>query len=442
MPESCCAACVIAHVARSARGPDEGVFIFGEGRTMKTKPCVLLSAALVCLSICNFAWGQFPNARNPPPAGWTGPVFELRQDYPASRPAAGSQPWMQFSFRTQPNEYLRAVLNYVLEGNKETDFVVKNNTVRGWYHAPWMHVGPAGREFIRGLTRERSSRPRELHPNQAGTWENWAVSIYNPRGGFTLGRVWRDPNAPNPAEAKFPTGTVSAKLIFTQAPVSEVPYLAGSVEWQADIDRASGTGPRPTLRLLQVDIAVRDTRAASTTGWVFGTFVYDGNAAGATPWDRLVPVGLMWGNDPGKIGTTDSLVQTKINAGLQIPQHLGFEKRLNGPVDNPRSSCLSCHSTAQIRPNLSETTRGAIPPANASIDTLRLYFRNIKAGQPFDAGAVSLDYSLQLQNGVANWAQAQVDVPPADARPRARVPRRNMLDASRGVKVTPVGRDE
>jgi hypothetical protein len=388
------------------------------------------------------SWAQFPDAHDPPPSGWTGPVFRLKQDYPATRPAAGNQPWMQFSFRTQPNEYMRAVLNYALEGNREVDFNVQNNAVRGWYHAPWMHAGDAGREFIHGLTRERSSRPRELHPNQAGTWQNWAVSIYNPRGGYTIGRVWRNPNSPDPGVAKFPTGAVSIKLIFTEAPVSEVPYLAGSVEWQADINRANNAAPRPTLRLLQMDIAVRDTRATSTTGWVFGTFVYDSSAPGATPWDKLVPVGLMWGNDPALVGTTTPLKETKINASLQIPQHLGFEKRLNGPVDNPRSSCTSCHSTAQIDPDLSRSARAAIPPANATLQTLRLYFRNIKSGQPFDTGTLSLDYSLQLQNGIANWAQANPGGPQGIAGRKNMIAKSKRLDASHGVKVKPIGRDD
>lgn len=402
-----------------------------------------LSLALVVSMLAGPALAQFPDAHDPPPAGWTGQIFKLRQDYPQTLPPTGSRPWTSISFRTRPNDYLEAVLAYALEGNKEADFVVQNNTVRGWYHAPWMHAGAAGREFVRGLTRERSSRPGELHVNQTGTFENWAVSVYNPRGGYTLGRVWSDPDSPNPAAAKFPIGAVSVKLIFTEAPVNQVPYLAGSVEWQADINRANNAGPRPTLRLLQVDVAVRDSRATSTTGWVFGTFVYDGNAPGATPWDRLVPVGLMWGNDPAKVRTTQALTETKISAGLQIPQHLGFEKRLNGPVDNPRSSCLSCHSTAQINPDLSRQSRDAIPPANASLTTLRLYFRNIKSGVPFDTGALSLDYSLQLQNGIANWAQANPSGPQgaaSGAAPSAAAVRKR-LDISRGVNVKPVGRD-
>lgn len=406
----------------------------------------IFRTALIAVSflLCAGASAQFPHAHDPPPAGWSGPVFRLKQDYPQTLPPLGSRPWMSFDFRTQPNEYIKAVLDYALDGNKQVDFVVQNNSTRGWYHAPWMHAGAAGREFIRGLTRERSSRPGELHPNQTGTWENWAVSVYNPRGGYTLGQVWKDPDLPNPGGARFPVGSVSIKLIFTEAPVSQVPYLAGSVEWQADINRANNAGPRPTLRLLQVDVAVRESRAASTTGWVFGTFVYDGNAPGATAWDRLVPVGLMWGNDPTRVGTSQALQQTKINAGLQIPQHLGFQKRLNGPVDNPRSSCLSCHSTAQIQNDLSRPNRAAIPPANATLQTLRLYFRNIKAGTPFDANARSLDYSLQLQNGIANWAQAAgpSSAPPGPAMARSAAAARRGLDRSRGVNIQPIGRDD
>jgi hypothetical protein len=238
-------------------------------------------------------------------------------------------------------------------------------------------------------------------------------------------------------------GAVSVKLIFTEAPVSQVPYLAGSVEWQADINRSRNTNPRPTLRLLQVDVAVRDSRAASTTGWVFGTFVYDGNAPGATPWDRLVPVGLMWGNDPTRVGTSQALQQTKINAGLQIPQHLGFEKRLNGPVDNPRSSCLSCHSTAQVQTDLSRPTRAAIPPAGATAATLRLYFRNIKSGTPFDSNALALDYSLQLQNGIANWAQTEGPSSSPQGGARATIGSgARRLDRSHGINIRPVGRDD
>ena len=346
----------------------------------------------------------FPDARNNPPTGWIGPVFKLSQSYPATPVTTEPKPWKAFSFKTQPAQYAKAVLDYCLEGNTAIDFRVQDNTVRKWYGAPWMH---RQREFMRGITEERASRPRELHPNQSTQFENWGIGFYNPVGAHILGKVWRDPEQPDLAAARFPDGTVSFKLLFTTATVAEVPFLAGTVEWDADIDRASGAGPRPKVRLLQIDIAVRDSRANSTTGWVFGTFIYNGSAPGATPWNRMVPVGLMWGNDPAKLGTATALTETWINPDVlsgpvPLMQHLGFEKRLNGPVDNPRSSCLSCHSTAGIPTNLARRRVSPIPPANASQEVLRKFFRNVKSGAAFESGYTSLDYSLQLQMGIFN----------------------------------------
>jgi hypothetical protein len=208
-------------------------------------------------------------------------VFKLRQDYPATKPAVGSKPWKAFDFKTQSIQYLKSVLAYCIEGNVDVDFQLEKNTIRNWYHAPWLHTTNNGREFVHGLTGERSSKPRELDPNQNNTFANWAVGMYNAPGGFVIGQVWKDPNSPNPAKAIFPDSAVSCKLLFTTAPVSQVPYLQNSLEWQADVSTSSG-GARSvqTVRLLQVDVAARESRANATTGWVFGTFVYDGNATG------------------------------------------------------------------------------------------------------------------------------------------------------------------
>src|SRR5439155_9106555 len=96
----------------------------------------------------------------------------------------------------------------------------------------------------------------------------------------------------------------------------------------------------PTVRLLQVDIAVRDTRADSTTGWVFGTFEYRDNPSEPNVWKRLVPVGLMWGNDPTLLTQADvtaagGLKETWLNKPDLVLPHYGYLDRLNGPVDNP-----------------------------------------------------------------------------------------------------------
>src|SRR5206468_1101099 len=146
----------------------------------------------------------FPDAHDPPPAGWTGPVFKLSQSYPTTQPAGGSQPWKAFDFRTQSAQYLQAVLNYALDGNLAVDFDGNRNAVRKWYHTPWLHATNLGREFIHGLTRERSSRPRELHANQSSTFANYAVGFYNPTGGYVIGQVWKDADNPDPSAARFP----------------------------------------------------------------------------------------------------------------------------------------------------------------------------------------------------------------------------------------------
>jgi len=309
--------------------------------------------------------------------------------------------------------------------------------VRTWYHAPWLHTGCFGREFVHGLTRERSSRSRELHPNQTSFIDNWAVGFYNPAGGYTIGQVWNTPSGvPDPSKAIFPVGTVGFKLLFTTALTTEVPFLAGSFEWEANIYPRTGSNPcqpnRPppprqnqTVRLLQVDVAVRDDRAAGT-GWVFGTFIYDAAAPGATSWDRLVPVGAMWGNDPSvktdlnRTGAfiNQDLAESAINPLVittsptmtqqAVVMHLGLGGRLNGPIENSISSCMSCHGRASYPGQ-------TLIPSNANQKNyteanLAEYFANIPPGAarlPAPQGpGVYLDYSLQLAAGLEAYCQA------------------------------------
>lgn len=352
----------------------------------------------------------FPDAHEKPPASWTGPVFKLRQDYPASKPAAEQVPWKTIDFKTKPADYARAVLAYAFEGNVAVGWEVGKNTTRNWYHAPWLHTGNSGREFVHGLTRERSSRPKELHPNQTSTFQNWAVSVYNAPGGWVIGKVWKTGGAPDPTAAVFPEGTVAVKLLFTAATVAQVPYLTGAFQWDANIHTSNNGTTRAIrkVRLLQIDIAVRDAAANATTGWVFGTFVYDGTTTGATPWDKMVPVGLMWGNDPTVL-PGQPLSETWINPNNTTPQHLGWGKRLNGPVDNMTSSCLSCHSTAQYK----ATSPMTAPQGLTETQNLTRYFRNVMAAVPFDTGQVSCDYSLQLAMGIQNYHAAMDGPNPA-----------------------------
>ncbi len=205
---------------------------------------------------------------------------------------------------------------------------------------------------------------------------------------------------------------MSFKLLFTDRDASIVPYLAGAPTINAKIDPqgadgrqpVSGRGMRP-VRLLQVDIAVRDARATDT-GWVLGTYVWKGPARGDGLFDNLVPVGLSWGNDPGHFDTDvrERIVNPDLRGLLYAREgrhFMGFNNRMNGPADNKVSACVSCHSTAQWPPS-PKGMAGRLPDGEmTTIGQVRVhvntYFKNVKGGSLFDdtvANAVGLDYSL------------------------------------------------
>lgn len=174
------------------------------------------------------------------------------------------------------------------------------------------------------------------------------------------------------------------------------------------------------VRLLQVDIAVRDAHATDT-GWVLGTYVWKGPARGDGLFDNLVPVGLSWGNDPGHFDTDvrESIVNPDLRGLLYAREgrhFMGFNNRMNGPADNKVSACVSCHSTAQWPPS-PKGMAGRLPDGEmTTIGQVRVhvntYFKNVKGGSLFDdtvANAVGLDYSLQLQIAFDRMCSACAD---------------------------------
>jgi hypothetical protein len=378
---------------------------------------------------------RFPDfGQMPSPSKYQGRIFKLSQDYPNRKPAVepAVRKILAIDFTRDWKAYADAVRDYIYEGNIEADgvandFYLEDNKVRRWYHVPWQHWGPFGREGIHGLTKEGPVNPKVLAPSQTGLWQTYAVGFYNAPGGYMIGRVWADKENPRVDVMQlegFPVGTVVGKVLFTTAPVAEVPFLTNPIEWQAYTTESfmPPTSPRQmsTVRFIQMDIMVRDARADATGGWVFGTFVYNGALAKPNLWHNVVPVGLMWGNDPtvtSHAASNPAPVKTEINPDLKQtvintspdmpPMHLGFGLRLNGPVDNTMSSCMSCHSTAQypaITPIMpSMATR---PPAPATPEWMR-WFRNVPCATPFDPQATSMDYSLQLAASVQNFIAAR-----------------------------------
>ncbi len=390
---------------------------------------------------CNLWNTPFCNAAMLPIPGWTGHVFHLAQAYPSVVSEPQAQPWLAVDPKTQPGLYARTVLAYFYAGNIhggsiENDFDPATNHVRRWYNAPFQDLGLFGREFVHGLTEERNSSPYELTKQQSSVWTNYAVGYYNTPGATVIRNVWQPWRAhagASPsiaAAANVPEGTVAAKLLFTAGSPLQVPFIAHAPAWDAYIYKnlhgyPTKTGPNPRfigkVRLLQIDIAVKDHRAGPT-GWFFGTFVYGGGPGYHGPklgtgWNDVAPVGLMWGNDPGYTpppspSPHDSgLKETWLNPAVSM-LHYGYQDRLNGPVDNPVSSCMSCHSTGEInRANPTNPGSGMIapipmptPPATPPPHDIAFWFRNIGPSQPFDVpGFVSTGYSLQVMDGIRNY---------------------------------------
>jgi hypothetical protein len=408
----------------------------------------------------------YRSAVTAPPPGWTGPVFRLSFDYPSQEPGACPPTvctWLSNSrvnLRLGPSDaapvwnedwarYIQQVLDYVKEGQDAAldDAVGWRVQVGGetrWFHIPWMAYDPrVGREFIHGLTNERTASLSDFvageralrtgvsrlplsatRATEAG-FETWAFGVYNAWGAYAIGRSWGEDGRPRtasyggqvvPAGLPFPAGTVVAKLLFTTATPDVVPYLKGSPVWKADRhvekDGAFLCERKPQdVRLVQLDVAVVDPR--SPTRWVFGTFAYDGDRPGASPWDRLAPVGLQWGSDPWTFpavppGESVPPRQSVLNLDIGTPQHFGCHGRLAGPVDNKQSSCLSCHGAAFAPRDGQAPLPNTTPPAftfagictQYSLDNAN-YFTNTVFPMSYAGGQfpnlLPLDTSLQMQ---------------------------------------------
>jgi hypothetical protein len=376
-----------------------------------------------------------------PPNAYQGRVFALSDNYPKSKPEIdkGLQAILDIDYKKDWMAYMNAVKKYVFAGNAQRDledsFFLEDNKERAWFHIPWQHWGVSGREGFHGLTQEGPLQPKSLAPSHISPSHAYAVGFYNDLGGYTIGKVWESgkPNLSVLKKGGFPDGTVVAKLLFVPLGEEEVPYLKNPVSWKAYIYESDLPGKTlkahnssrvvSNVNLIQMDIMVKDPRAISTGGWVFGTFVYQGDLENEDRWENLMPVGIMWGNDPTnnksdynpyptKTVINSNLKETIINPSKDLPaMHLGWNSRLNGPVDNSYSSCVSCHSTAQYpvvsnilpqfnTPSISIPEKGSTAP-----DEWMKWFRNIPCGEPFDPQATSFDYSLQLVKSVQNYIE-------------------------------------
>jgi hypothetical protein len=401
----------------------------------------------------------FRNSVDTPPPGWRGPTFKLSRNYPKARPDCEA-PWLKrpVSF-TAPNPkwedwegYVQDIVNYVKDGQDRIgegwSVNVKGRT--RWFHVPWMaYDGQRGREFVHGLTNELSTARSTFIGRGTGkhtlpgvksgggvdpTFETWSIGMYNPCGAWSIGQVF--PPSGEPATYSeagrnfarglpFEEGTVVIKLLNTTADADDVPYMKDAITWKANAHKQLGPTEYSTcerevrdVHLVQIDLAVVDNR--SPTRWVYATLAYDGTIKGDTVWDRLRPRGVQWGHDPQSFPAVPESqskpLRETVLAPINIFEHYGCQKRLAGAVDQPNSSCVSCHMGAYAAPppmlNIQGQTIPAIfsfcglctdnNPANAQ------YFSDYKYPATFPGNqftsAIPLDSSLQLAVAFAQYA--------------------------------------
>jgi hypothetical protein len=379
---------------------------------------------------CRGRFADFIVPRNTIPANYAGPWFtpNLLEQAHTGVPQS-TRPWLAFDARVEAQrlQYLLALRNYAFASHvvraltpqltNDADYldaaggaVPSDQRAQKWYPAPRMIYGspstPGTREAAHGMTLERTVRVDELGGNTSA-FRNYAVAYSDARGARNYARIWSTAtpgvDAPNLTRMRFTEGALVYKLLYSAARPQDFPQdlLDGSLS--ASILPNAGGAP-VNVRLLQIDIAVKDRRAGPT-GWYFATYAYDRSLPGASPWLKMAPIGLMWGNDPDGAPITESWINPAAPAYARA--HLGVDGRLNGPVDNPSSACMSCHSTSQA-----PSFASMIPPASGACAPLASnWFRNLAGGTPFGRfdpeGSVcetslsgltvtAADYSLQL----------------------------------------------
>ena len=341
-------------------------------------------------------------------------TFQLSSNYPTEMPETSRMPWERIDFKKKPEQFMKEVLNYCWEGNEEVDFIVQRNETRTWYHAPFLDQGYAGREPMHGLVMDNTSFGEDFAGEKKGRARNYKITFYNDIAAYTLGQVWCDPNNPDATKTNFAEGAVIFSLVFTTGDSTMFPFLTSPYSWEAFVEESVRLPIEPKgilpIHLFEVDFQVRTEDAP--TGWVAGSFIFDG-LQGESAQERLVPVSLAWGNDPGD---TPAMVRDEENpaaideswinesvhnaadAGNSMVRHQGYGGRAQRPIGLREGAILSELMTSgwPISP--------AIAPENIEIDSVMYWFRNIEHGQPFMAGQIPLDFSQELRDGL--WLHA------------------------------------
>jgi len=276
--------------------------------------------------------------------------------------------------------YVAALKQYAAGNARQLlqDYIHWDAAKAHWYNEPWLG---STRESIHGTYAAGQFGPSIFpHTGLKTTFDTHVLTYYDERAAYTLYKVW-GAGAANPdvktGNFQFDEGSVIVKAaVFVsddpKASRDWWPVTDGAAVWpiyRAIPEQQPGSAAVLSAYVIQFDIIVKDSVASPRTGWVFATLVYDRNATGDA-WDKMVPLGAMWGNDPGVDSSAKKalpLEETWINpaAPKYSTETLGWGGRLAGPNDgarndiqvgkkemenHPDSSCMSCHGPAEWQP--------------------------------------------------------------------------------------------
>lgn len=408
------------------------------------------------------------NGAIPAKSEYNGPLFKFNYNYPTHYVKPKHMPWTRIlkgKPLTQENAY-----RYIMELKKHVSNPMKTFVLepqkwneepqKGWYSMVWagQNIEPTGwegREAIYG-TYTGQIMSKEVYKDYGLSVDirNYAAIYYDETAAYTLHKVWQKCNkgknecvpSINDNEAQFKEGAIVIKSAGVTATPEQWPVLEGAAKWQIyrkpfDLNGTiENANPQVTdIRVGIFDIIVKDSVAAPQTGWVFATLVYDKNAKGDNAWDKMVPLGAMWGNDPevnSAKNPAQKLKQNYINpkAPAWSKVTLGYGKRLSGPFDIAvkynvvvdgkvvpslrSSSCLSCHGTSSYIPGSDSSPTFFYPVKDYSTKPWIMYnpgskewnewFQNRWGDIPQskEKGAIALDYSTFLEAVLMNYAAA------------------------------------
>jgi len=408
------------------------------------------------------------NGNLPSQKEYGGPLFQFNYDYPTTYKRPINMPWHKVLNgkplnKDKAHDYIMALKEHVSKSVRPFILAPKKwnaTSQKGWYSMLWAgeevsKTGWEGRDAIYG-TYTGQIIAKEVYKESGLTVDirNHAGIYYDERAAHTLHKVWQECNdtkqecvpSLNNGEAQFQEGSIIIKAAGVTATPEEWPILEGAAKWQIyrkafDINGTIvNSKPKVTdLRLGIFDIIIKDSIASPQTGWVFTTLVYDKDAKGDNAWDKMVPLGATWGNDPDINSAKypeKELSETYVNphAPSWSTVTLGYGKRLSGPFDIAvkynvevngtevkslrSSSCLSCHGTVSYVPNSYKMNTFFYPGKPSKIEPWKMYvpgskkwnewFQNRDGSetQSNKKEAIALDYSTFLEAVLMNYTAA------------------------------------